>query len=104
MIMPSSPPPMLSPPVRRRRWRWLAALLVLALVTPAGYLFFQGERARHDLAAMMAELDASDPGWRLEEIERKRPDVPDEQNSAPLVRALARQLKTSGFFTALAAN
>jgi serine/threonine protein kinase len=35
-----------------------------------------------DLLQVVADLDHSDPDWRLERIEAKRPAIPDEQNGA----------------------
>jgi serine/threonine protein kinase len=35
-----------------------------------------------DLLQVVADLDRYDPNWRLEQIEAKRPAIPDEQNGA----------------------
>jgi hypothetical protein len=47
----------------------------------------------------MAELDASEPGWRLEDLEAARKNIPDEQNSALLVIKLSGKIGT--FLSAL---
>jgi hypothetical protein len=77
------------------RWRrWLlgagaVAALVVALVV-AGRMSRPAPRG--PVAELEAELDASDPGWRLEEIEAAREVIPDEQNSARVVAAVAGAL------------
>jgi hypothetical protein len=45
----------------------------------------------------LAELDAADPGWRLEEIENARPSISETQNSANVVLA-ANSLRPEGTF------
>jgi hypothetical protein len=37
------------------------------------------------MAQALAELDESDPGWRLEDLEKSRPALPEAENSAPIV-------------------
>jgi hypothetical protein len=41
---------------------------------------------------VVAELDRTDPGWRLEEIEARRKVVPEERNSMQKVRAAVKVL------------
>lgn len=73
-------PPPASPPAKpsrlRRLWKWTKRLLLLIVVllatTSVVYaihrqLAFSG--GREALAAVRAELDANEPGWRYEEIE-----------------------------------
>src|SRR5438132_4539238 len=69
-------------PFSWRKRLFLAGLLfflVLSLVGP--YLYF-AMVAESDLRAAIAEADRTDPGWRLLELEAKRPVIPDEENSA----------------------
>src|SRR5262245_309855 len=47
---------------------------------------------RDALPEAVAEADRLDPGWRLEELEGKRPTVPAATNSAPRVLDAARAL------------
>jgi hypothetical protein len=42
------------------------------------------------LLRVVAELDRTDPDWRLERIEAKRKVIPDDKNSAALVRMVRR--------------
>lgn len=86
MDSPSSPVNLPRRP--RRRWRrFFSAILILILIGGGviAYLFWAAEA---DLNRAMAELDASDPGWRLEDIEAKRRQVPDAVNSALHLRAV----------------
>jgi hypothetical protein len=82
--------------VRARRWRrWVcrAGLLVLALLAVGvGFLLWAHHRISSNLADAVAELDRTDPGWRLEEIEAAREKVPDEENSALRVVAAGKLL------------
>ena len=50
------------------------------------------ETPTDDLLQVVAELDRTDPDWRLERIEGKRKIIPDDQNSAILVRKIHRLL------------
>src|SRR5262249_17993965 len=40
------------------------------------------ETSSDDLLQVVAELDRTDPGWRLEQMEKKRPEVPADNNGA----------------------
>ncbi len=40
------------------------------------------ETQADELPKVVAELDRTDPGWRLDEIEAKRPNIPAEENGA----------------------
>jgi tRNA A-37 threonylcarbamoyl transferase component Bud32 len=46
-----------------------------------------------DLLEVVAELDRTDPGWRLEEMEAKREPVPDTRNGIHKVRAAVKLLR-----------
>jgi hypothetical protein len=74
------------------RWRWVRRLLVgalaLLIITAIGrfawwhYTYAQGQK---ELAAAIAETEASDPRWRWEQIEEDWPEVPDAANSILLL-------------------
>src|SRR5262245_47705700 len=70
----------------RRRFlrglRWF--MLVLLVLVPIGLVadWQHTRRLQTDLAAVTAELDAADPGWRVAEIEASRATIPDDENSA----------------------
>ncbi len=81
-----------APPPVKRRWkrRLLIVGVSLLLVAAAAYAWIVVS-ARWSLAAVIAELDANDPHWRLDEIEARRETVPDAENSALLIIALAKK-------------
>ncbi len=59
-------------------------LLLVALGISHHYLL--SSKAQDRLGRTLAELDESDPGWRLEDLERARPVLPDLENSALVLR------------------
>jgi hypothetical protein len=75
--------------VRRpsRRW-WLlgGGLLALACLSLGTFAYFHYEAARR-LREAIATLDAADPGWRLEDLEAARANIPDAENAALCVLA-----------------
>src|SRR6516225_859708 len=78
--------------------RWAKRILI-ALVTvlvilsiPVGLELYARSQARADLEKIIAELDRTDPRWRLEDIEADRQPVPAEKNSADTVIAAHRLL------------
>lgn len=76
--------------------RRLIALVLLILVgTPAGIYVYHHRAADAAVEEAIAEVERLDPGWRLEEIEAKRAAVPDEQNSALVVRPVEKVLPPS---------
>jgi ABC-type transport system involved in multi-copper enzyme maturation permease subunit len=78
---------------RRRVAVALAVLLpIAAIVGTYVYIAQESERRLH---AVIAELDASDPGWRLADLEAARKVLPIEQNSAEQVRKVGRLLPRS---------
>ena len=52
------------------------------------------QRTPHDdLLQVVAELDRTDPGWRLDEIEAQRKVIPDERNGMQKIRAILKVLR-----------
>src|SRR4051812_27615208 len=96
-----------APAVRRpsvvRRWLiWfllLAALVVLAAGSFVGWQIYQRFADQRVLQDTIADLDARHPCWRLEHLEADRPEVPDEENSAPIIRAAAARIRPLGLPT-----
>jgi hypothetical protein len=84
-----------SEPTQKHRisiWKRLSLLvgafvLALAALTVVEH-YWQGANANNRLAQLMSELDESDPGWRLEEIEAARTAPPNDENSAHMVRSV----------------
>ncbi|HLJ91840.1 MAG TPA: hypothetical protein VKU02_01475 [Gemmataceae bacterium] len=72
----------------RIRWRrHLGIGIALVLGFLVGEIFLTFYWAGQQLTKTLAELDRADPGWRLEDLEARRPVLADEENSA--LRALA---------------
>jgi hypothetical protein len=87
------------PAIPRRRW-WLRCVLTLAVLFlgVVGVIFYLDDRVRRDWAAAEAETDQLDPGWRLEEMEADRPGVPDHENAALLINAVAPKVEAAHLF------
>jgi hypothetical protein len=82
-------------PRKRSRWRrfLLGSSASIALVC-AGvglYVVLSVHNTRVRLEDMIARLDSTDPNWRLEDLEKDLPPVPDSVNSAPLLRQIVAQ-------------
>ena len=60
-------------------------LAALALAFVGYYLFRAGEDARR-LEAIVAELDRTAPGWRMDELMARVPHVPDAENGAEVIK------------------
>jgi hypothetical protein len=86
----------LSETTKSRPWiGWLKGigwgLLILALFATIA-VFWHRDKMASKLQQLMAEMDRTDPGWRLEDIEAARADVPEEENSARVILAAAKQM------------
>jgi hypothetical protein len=83
----------------RRWWRdlvYLGLFIVLALALVAlGIWYSYDVRSDRALQEAIAEADHLDPGWRLDEIEAKRANVPDAENSAICVLRVRKLVETS---------
>jgi hypothetical protein len=69
----------------RKTIRALLVLLMLALV-PVGIYLYQLWTASGRLESLLAELDRSEPGWRLWEMEGRKPALPEGKNSALIIK------------------
>jgi hypothetical protein len=69
-------------------------LVLLALLAVIG-VFWNRASATSKLQETLAELDRSDPGWRLEDIEAACEQIPEEENSAGVIIAAAQNLPRS---------
>jgi len=70
-------------PTKRRRLL-IAALGATALI-PVGWGVFRGLSADRHLKDALGEMDQTDPGWHLSDIEAERKAIPDDRNSGLLV-------------------
>ncbi len=66
-------------------------LLILALLAAIG-VYWNHTKMEGKLQSTLADLDRTEPGWRLEEIEAAREEVPEEENSARVIVAAAGQM------------
>jgi hypothetical protein len=73
---------------RRRRWRrWIILGTLVAVAAGVGAYAYLGFMSDRELDDAIAEADRLDPGWRFEDMEAARPNIPDGENSALLVAA-----------------
>jgi hypothetical protein len=81
---------------RRRWWKRLLlvslSLLLLLIGGIVGWVKWVEYVAEKELQAVIAELDETDPGWRLEDIEAARKVIPDVENSALVVMQIAGKI------------
>jgi hypothetical protein len=71
----------------RRFLRGLVLLGVLALI-PLGYYLYRASLDADRLREVLANLDSTEPRWRLTELLAQAPSFPDEQNSALVITQL----------------
>ncbi len=66
-------------------------LLVLTLLAILG-VFWNHTKMESKLQKALAELDRTEPGWRWEDLEAAREEVPEEKNSARIIVAAVEQM------------
>lgn len=79
------------PPVRSWPRVLLGFGLFVVLLCVLGIVGYQvsQSRVRSERALLEEKLDKDDPNWRLADLEKNRPEVPADQNSALLARRIA---------------
>jgi hypothetical protein len=77
-------------------WRWVLRIglgIVVALILIVGFQWWRLEgitsEGRAALAQVIAQTDGLDPHWRWEAIEDERPQIPESENSARVIRDAA---------------
>jgi hypothetical protein len=89
-------------PRNRRLLRWTLgtlALIFALLLAGCGYLVYL-RFSDFGLSAVVANLDATDPGWRIDKIEAARKPVDEKDNAALVVLGIAPQLGDEPFRSA----
>jgi hypothetical protein len=74
------------PHPRRRVLRRAAAIVLIAVAVGFGLLAYRHAANGWLLRDALAELDRIDPGWRLVDLEAARAVIPEDENSALVVR------------------
>src|SRR5258708_4848551 len=81
----------------RFRWlKWLGIGFLTLLIVGLSFRSYVTSLGKRRFEAAAAELDASDPGWRWEDIEARRETIPPEKNAALHIQA-ASQLLPKGW-------
>lgn len=83
---------------RRHRLRWpkrIGCGLLILLSFGVGAWGWRHHSAQLRLNELLAELDRTEPGWRLEDLEAERAEVPEEENSARIVVMAAQNMPRS---------
>ena len=80
-LVPSRP--LVKRPSRRGRW-FRAFEFAVQLTLAVGYVLYaiRYYQIATRLKEALAEMDRTDPGWRLQDVEAARAVVPDAENSA----------------------
>jgi hypothetical protein len=79
---------------RRRLWRGLLGTLVVIVISLVVRQIYWHSRVADELERAVQELDATEPGWQLADLEAARPVPPDKDNSALVAQSVARMLTT----------
>ncbi len=66
---------------------WLFVLVLLGVLGFFGHFWYERRQAESQLEQVIAELDRDDPGWRFEDIEAAREQIPDAENGALVVES-----------------
>ncbi|MGH7172526.1 MAG: hypothetical protein ACRELF_00285 [Gemmataceae bacterium] len=81
------------PPSWWRRWlKRFGKLLLLAIIAIAIRQAWHHHEVTKKLQESLTEMDRTDPGWRLEDIEAAREQIPEDENSARVVIAASKLL------------
>ncbi|MFO0844072.1 MAG: hypothetical protein U0797_17005 [Gemmataceae bacterium] len=76
--------------VRRRISLAVGTLLVIVIAFAVASWAYQRGQTSNRLQALIARLDETDPGWKLDELVAARPEPPAGQNSADVALAVAK--------------
>jgi hypothetical protein len=96
-LLPPAEPEPEKPPVRIWLRMAVAGAVVIVLLVAFGLIWSQveGSRIKKERTSLEAQLDESDPNWRLADLERSREEIPEHENSARVIVAVTRLLPRS---------
>jgi hypothetical protein len=92
--LPETAPPDLARPARGFWWwfrLWLVVVVLLGVAAPVGYLAWLLLQAPA-YVELLRYTDRVDPGWRWEDLQAKRTQVPDEANAALVINKALKAL------------
>jgi hypothetical protein len=72
---------------RRSRLRWIVLGVVFVIAAIVGVIAYVIHEQNRELREALAEADHLDPGWRFEDLEAARAQLPDAENGALLLLA-----------------
>jgi hypothetical protein len=90
-----TPTPAAKPVHRRFRFRrillWSVGAAVLVIAAALAISMSASYAARNRLVTVVAQLDHADPNWRLEDLDKDLTALPDERNSALLIKQILKE-------------
>jgi hypothetical protein len=89
--------PRIKPRARRRRWRLVLGCLLVLLAIPVVIYFSLTWTRQRELEGVIAQIEADDPRWRMQEIMIDRGPIPDVDNPALVVGKVHLLLRPTGF-------
>lgn len=91
-------PPTAAPPRKSRRRWYILGFLLLLVATPVAWYFIAGWLADREMAELLAEIDAEDPGWRWPDLIAALEPIPDQENSVAQIAKVHALARTPGTF------
>src|SRR5215831_1776165 len=85
-------------PARRwfKRSLWITVtILICGILIGAARWKHLDSKAQADLNAVIAELDETDPGWRIEDIQTNRKSFLDDENTALVIQQIGAGLRAN---------
>src|SRR6516162_1639753 len=76
-----------APSVARRRWIIIILISLVLSLSALGISYYYRTSADRELADAIANLDRTNPGWRLDDVLARRQPIPDDQNSVSILLA-----------------
>ncbi len=72
--------------LRSRKTLIFVSVVLAALLAPYGFYQVRDWQAGKELADLVADLDRTAGDWRLEDLDRRRPDYPIEKNAGEIIK------------------